>query len=173
MSEGIAVPELPEVPAPEESVAERLRASLARSLAGTTQDLRVPGYDELHLVFRALSDWGEFRDAVREAQIDARYAREADQEIKVATTTMLLACVDSYAVVDGVKAPIGEKLGLPLYDYIFPADGTGEYRPQTDGEAVILLFGGDTVALMMFAGQLNIWSKAQEMAAEAALAGNS
>lgn len=168
--------DLPEVTAPAKSVSERLRESFVRSQAVKTQDIAIPGYDELHVIFRVLDDYTELRRVLRGAQLRNRHLPESAQEIQASIETLILASVDSYAVVDGQRIDIGLPLGLALYDYIFPVSAEDpakpSLRPTKDGEAVTMLFGS-TVALMFVASQLDVVSKMAAITAETELPGES
>ena len=154
---------LPPKIGPALSVAERLRANIVKAQQRRTQDLVFPNSEELHILFRPLDDFGELRDVLN---IDGMNSlSESKQEIQAAINTLAASSVDSYAVIDGDRVDIGLPLGLRLYDYIFPVED-GEVRPQTDGEAISLMFAGDTVALVMFARKLDVWRKIQSALVE-------
>ena len=151
----------PEI-APDLSVSERIRASIVKAQQRKTQDLIFPESEELHILFRPLDDFTELQPLLAEVA----GSPEGQQAIQAAINTLVASSVDSYAVVDGEKVDIGMKLGLGLYDFIFPVEN-GEVRPTTDGEAISLMFGGDTVALVMFARRLHVWQKIQAAVVEA------
>jgi len=103
---------------------------------------------------------------------EERREQQAQQQIALGTETLVRAAVDSYVMKDdGTKVPIGKKLGLELYDYIFPPDGTGSYRPMTDGEAVNLLFPTGSSALMQVAAEYDMWQRGTSFDVEETLLG--
>ena len=154
---------LPPKIGPALSVAERLRANIVKAQQRRTQDLVFPNSEELHILFRPLDDFTELHDVLNPEKLAGM--AEGTAEVQAAINTLAASSVDSYAVIDGDRVDIGLPLGLKLYDYIFPVED-GEIRPQTDGEAISLMFGGDTVALVMFARKLDVWRKIQSALVE-------
>lgn len=148
---------LPKGASPTNSVAEHLRASFRKAQSRKTKDVAIPGYDELHVVFRALDDYSEVRDGIAKI-LSKRGIPESTREIEMGIQTLLMSSVDSYAMVAGEKVEIGLPLGVALYDYIWPAEDENEIRPQTDAEAVTMLFLS-TMSLMTVTAELDMWFK--------------
>lgn len=136
------------------SVAEHLRASFKKAVERKTRDVKLPDYDELHVIFRALDDYAELRDGIRDV-VDRPGLADAEREIEISLRTLVMSSVDSYAVIEGEKHEIGLPLGAALYDYINPP-AEGEQRALTDEQATLLLFRG-TMALMTVSGELSTW----------------
>lgn len=147
---------IPPLMTPDRSVADRLGASIKRAQGSKTQDLIFPDSDELHLTFRGMTDLSELKQAF---DLNPSLS-ESEAEVQAAINTLVQTSTGSYAVVDGKRVDIGLKLGVSLYAYLFPAEA-GEPQPMTDGEAVVLMFGGDTVGLTMFARKLTVWRRIQ------------
>ncbi len=145
---------------PEPSVAERLRANFARAQARATQEFELPTIEGLWIVFRQLTDIAEVQDSLAEVN---EHLAPSQVSIEAATRMLVASSVDSYALIDGTRHEIGLRLGLGLYDHLFPAEN-GEIRPATDAEAVALMFqtadgSTDTLSLVMFAQRLDVSKK--------------
>lgn len=147
---------------PELSVADRLRANFAAAQSQRTQEFEFPPISGLYIVFRTIEDFGEAHDTI----MGNPGLPAAQQEIAMAINLLVASSIDSYAIVDGDRHDIGLKLGVDLYDLIFPAE-EGQIRPRTDGEAVALMFGADTLSLVMFSRKLNTLKKIQSALVEA------
>lgn len=156
---------------PTPSVAEHLRESFRRRQGNKTKDVKIPGYDGLYVTFRALDDYTEVREAIKDIA-RKRGIPEGDREVELAVQTLLLAAVDSFAIINGERIDIGQPLGLGLYDYIFPEEDEGEERPMTDAQAVIALFD-NTMALMVTAATLDQWFRGEGVDTEEELLGES
>lgn len=162
---------------PEESVADQLRTAFATAKTQRTKDFRIPGYEPHHLVvtLRAIDDYVEMRQMIVGVVKKTRHlpkAQIAQQQIALGTETLIKAAVDSYVLKDdGTKVEIGKKLGLELYSYIFPPDGSGNYRPMTDAEAVNLLFPTGSSALMQVAAEYDMWQRGTSFEVEESLLG--
>ena len=143
---------------PTSSVADHLRATFVEAQQDREKDIAIPGYEELHVIFRPLTDYAQQRQAV--SQSSRPGMSQATREIEVSIGDLIAASVSSYALVGGVRAEIGLPLGIGLYDFIFPSqDGERpEQRPGTDAEAVMLLFDNNTLRLMTIAGTIVQWS---------------
>jgi hypothetical protein len=153
---------------PEQSVAERLRANFEKAQARRTKALQFPPIEGLYIVFRPIIDFAEV-EAALESVSDA--LPKSQMAIENAIRLMIVSSVDSYAMVDGERREIGLKLGVQLYDMIFPAEN-GEIRPQTDGEAVTRMFTTETgeldsLSILTFAQGLDVARKLSRMMVEA------
>lgn len=158
--------------APTPSVAQHLRDSANRARQHKTRSMRLPDYDGLYVTFRALDDYREVRAAIREV-LKRRGVRPEDREVEIAIETLLLASTGSYAEIDGRRHDIGLPLGVELYDYIWPAEGEDEVRPSSDSQAVVLLFGSNTVQITAMAAELDMWFKDTGRLVDEELLGNS
>lgn len=158
---------------PTPSVAEHLRNSFRERQGNKVESFPIAGYDGLFVTFRALDDYAEVRNAVGEV-VKRRGVPEAEREIEIGIETLKLSSIGSYAMIDGQKIDIGLPLGIDLYDYIFAADPDSDdeptHKPQTDNEAIILLFD-NTMALMLLASRLDRWFKGEAVTTDEALLG--
>jgi hypothetical protein len=154
---------LPPVGTPELSVAERLRANFEKAQARKTQEFEFPTIEGLYIVFRPINDFAEAQAAI--GGVDDRLT-EAQKEIELALQMLVASSIDSYAMVDGKRFDIGLSLGVGLYDYLFPSEN-GEVRPTTDAEAVSLMFGQDTLGLVMYSRKLSVMRKMASALVEA------
>jgi hypothetical protein len=158
---------------PTPSVAEHLRKSFRAKQGNKIESFPIAGYDGLFVTFRALDDYAEVRNATVEV-VKRRGVPEAEREIEIGIETLKLSSIGSYAIIDGQKIDIGLPLGVDLYDYIFAADPDAddapEHRPQTDNEAIILLFD-NTMALMLLASRLDRWFKGEAISTDEELLG--
>lgn len=150
-----------------QSVAEHLREAFRKRQSNKTVDLEIPGYGGLFGTFRALDDYAELREAIQDVA-KKRGISEADREVEIAASTLLLASVSSYALVDGQHVDIPHPLGLGLYDYIFPAEDEMEARPGSDSEAVHMLFD-NSVSLVVTAARLERWFAGEGVATDGEL----
>ena len=161
---------------PTQSVAEHLRESFRQRQGNKTKDVRIPGYDGLFVTFRALDDYTEVRDAIKDVA-RKRGISEGEREVEIAVRTLLLASVSSHAVINDRRVEIDLPLGLGLYDYIFPAepgeegDIIPEVRPESDTEAVVMLFD-NTMALVVTAASLDQWFRGEGVDTDEEILGN-
>jgi hypothetical protein len=161
---------------PERSVAEQLRDSFAVAKSQRTTEIRIPGYDPTLVgVFRGIDDYSELRALVVSVMKKTRHLpknQQAQQQIALGAETIIRASTDTFVLRDdGEKVVLGKRLGLELYDLIFPVDGSGAYRPMTDAEALILLFPLGTSSLMTVAAELDQWMKNASLLTEESLLG--
>jgi hypothetical protein len=161
---------------PERSVADQLRQSFAVAKSTRTKDFQVPGYEPpLFLVLRGIDDFSELRKMIVDVVRKTKYLPKeqiAQQQIALGAATLIKAAVDSYVINDeGEKVVLGKKLGLELYDLIWPPDGSGSYRPMTDSEAVQLLFPLGSASLMTVAAAYDLWQKGTSFEVEDSLLG--
>jgi hypothetical protein len=152
---------LPKGVTPTPSVGNTLRAAFRKTQGNKTKDVSIPGFSgQLHVVFRALDDYTEVRDGIKDI-IEKHGIPESAREIEIGIATLLLSAIESYAVIEDEKVPC-PPLGLELYDFIFPAEEeegkATEARPDTDAQAVFMLFPG-TMPLMVTVGELDQWFK--------------
>jgi hypothetical protein len=161
---------------PEQSVAEQLRASFAVAQTQRTTEIRIPGYTPaLFGVFRGIDDYSELRQMIVGVVKKTRYLPKgqlAQQQIALGSETIIRASTDTYVLKDdGEKVVLGKRMGIELYDLIFPDEGSGSYRPMTDSEALILLFPLGTSSLMTVAAELDQWMKDASQLTEEELLG--
>lgn len=168
--ESPTVAQVAEGPQPVRSPADMLRAAYEAAVADVEpKDIQVLGYGEpdteLHVLYRMLDDYEEVRQGLRPSRAE-RNKSQARKEIEVAIDTLLLASVGSYALIGGEQHDIGQPLGLGLYEYLFPDDGSGKARPGNDRQAVIMLYHGKTLRIASDAAELDQWIKAGGVDAE-------
>lgn len=157
-------------PQPIESVADILRAGYEQAKAQQEpKDMVLPGYgepvSELHILFRHIPDYEELRNDLRKTL--KKGMRGAALEMALGKETLRLASTGSYALVNGERKELGQPLGLALYAALGLPPG-----PQTDGEAIHLLFHEDTTVMMTRYAELDQWIRRGGREAEDELLGN-
>lgn len=143
--------------------ADTLRAAYEAATATVEpKDIQVRGYgepaSELHVLYRMLDDYAEVRDGLRGARGRGK-VQPATRELEMAMDTLHMASVGSYALVNGERHEIGHPLGLELYNYLFPDDGSGKARPGTDRQAIVMLYHGKTLPITLAYTELDQWIK--------------
>jgi hypothetical protein len=128
------------------------------------KDMILPGYGEpvkeLHVEYRALTDYDEVREQTRKTF--AKGMAPAVLEKELGKEMLRIASINSYALIDGQRIDIGLPLGLELYSQLFP-DKPG---PRTDGEAIVLLYDSNTTVLMNQYALLDRWIRGGGYATE-------
>ncbi|MGH2874999.1 MAG: hypothetical protein ACRDNS_02160 [Trebonia sp.] len=132
-------------PVEEAALIAKVRAGRERSLARSTTELEIPGYDgTLWGTFRALDDYKRTR---RSGKRFERVRDEDEREINVHAQTLLDSCVDCFIPRDGFQpdspkpgdrlslGPLGAALARRLG--LLP-DGTA--MPVDDHDAVFLIY---------------------------------
>ena len=145
---------------PTSSVLKQLRDSAKKARENKTIDLPIPDFAGLYVTFRALSDYSEVRSALVKV-LKKKGLSAADRDVEVSVETLLMSSVSSYALVDDVRHEIPGRppLGRALYDELFPPERDDEIRPENDQQAVLWLFGQNTVQITTLAAQLDLWFK--------------
>ena len=170
----VRIAQVAEGPQPTLSVADLLRKGYNDAAAAKPpKDILIPGYGEpdteLHGLFRILDDYEEVRDGLKES-MRQRNVKPAQRELEGGMDTLLMASIGSYAVVNGQRHEIGHPLGVELYDYLFPDDGSP--RPGNDRQALVLLFHRKTMPIMTAYMELDQWIRRGGVDAEEESLGN-
>lgn len=146
-----------------QSVRDRVRAGAQRHRARSSIDVLLPGYDDLYVTFRQLSDYTAIRDRYLK-RLRQQGQSDAQMEIGIAIETLLAASTGSYAQIDGERYDLpGEGLGIELYDEIWGGDEDAVV-PTNDAQALTLMFLTDeglvnTVQITSLAAELEAWFK--------------
>jgi hypothetical protein len=157
---------LPDGPTAEKTVAEVLREQYEAARARRTVGLKIPGYDSLYGVFRAVGDFREVHGATKPGPGGAK--DEVALSEGFAVDLLLLASVGTYAVIDGERSDL-PPLGAELHAHLF---GPSEI-PLKDAEAMYLLFPLGTYSMVEVATRLDQWQKGQAFQSDEELLGNS
>lgn len=149
-------------PQPVRTPADILRAAYEDAAAEVEpKDIQIRGYgepdSELHVLYRMLDDYAEVRGLTL-AQARQK-VKPAVRDVEMAIDTLHMASVGSYALVNGERHDIGVPLGLELYNYLFPDDGSGKTRPGNDRQAIIMLYHGKTLPITLAYTELDAWIK--------------
>ena len=145
-----------------QSVLDTLRASAIRKRAHKKRDWPIADYDGLYVTFQLLEDYNTTRAQLLQT-LKRRGVSAGSREISIALKMLIAASVDSYAIVNDQRYELGLPLGIDLYDQLWPAgrsvEGQPAGRPRNDEQAVIMLFGGNTVRITSLAAELDQWFK--------------
>jgi hypothetical protein len=163
-----AVQGLPEPPKPSQSVGDILRGQHEKAKKRKFRALPIPGYDSLYGVFRVLGDYHEVDETTGD---DVRAGLdEADTTVTIAISMLARSCVKCYAKIDGAKIDL-PPLGRALYSQLFPEgrvdaeSGLPYPSPETDEQALSLLFPLGTRSIVETQAQLDLWATGKIAAA--------
>ena len=157
-----------EPPKSPQSVGDILREQHEKAKRRKFRALPIPGYDSLYGVFRILGDYHEVDDATGE---DVRAGLdEADMTVTIAVSMLVRSSVKCYAKIDGQKIDL-PPLGRALYSQLFPEGRTDDESgllypsPETDEQALSLLFPLGTRSIVETQAQLDLWATGKIAAA--------
>lgn len=144
------------------SFKDQLIAARTAAQHSTAVDLEIPGYGgRLWGTFRGLDDYTEVREIVTRHE---RVTDVATREMYIGADTLVAASVDTFAMIDGEKHPLGVTLGLPLAGYL-EMEGA-----ENDRQAVFAVFPS-TMSVMTLFTEYDQWLKGAGREVEAHLEG--